>query len=111
MYHNFHLKTLKHYDMDFDYLSLQVISETPMSNQPAGRSLLQAVVPDVKPPIMFNVSGAPCIMLWAQNLNVSLSKSAAWIDLAAQTPSLTGSMCNSTNSRWDDLHHRVFCAC
>ncbi|XP_054465230.1 V-type proton ATPase subunit S1b [Anoplopoma fimbria] len=74
----------------------RVISETSMSNQPAGRSLLQAVVFDVKPPIMFNVSGNPCIMLWAQNLNISLS--GAWIDLAAETPSMTGSLCNGSNS-------------
>ncbi|CAJ1084455.1 V-type proton ATPase subunit S1b [Xyrichtys novacula] len=76
----------------------RVISETSMSNQPAGRSLLQAVVPDVKAPIMFNGTGGPCIMLWAQNLSISLSSTAAWIDLAAETPTMTGSMCNSTNS-------------
>ncbi|XP_041801648.1 V-type proton ATPase subunit S1b [Chelmon rostratus] len=84
------------------YTGLQpsrVIAETSTSNQPVGRSLLQAVVPDVKPPVMFNASGGPCIMLWAQNLNVSLSSTSEWIDLAAQTPSLTGSLCNSSNSR------------
>ncbi|XP_051282306.1 V-type proton ATPase subunit S1 [Dicentrarchus labrax] len=84
------------------YTGLQpsrVISETSMSNQAVGRSLLQAVVPNVKPPIMFNGTGGPCIMLWALNLNVSLSSTLAWIDLAAQTPSLTGSVCNTTNSR------------
>ncbi|XP_044065957.1 V-type proton ATPase subunit S1b [Siniperca chuatsi] len=83
------------------YTGLQpsrVISETSMSKQPAGRSLLQAVVPDVKPPIIFNVSSGPCIMLWAQNLNISLSSTSAWIDLAAQTPSLAGSLCSSSNS-------------
>ncbi|XP_031701277.1 V-type proton ATPase subunit S1b [Anarrhichthys ocellatus] len=83
------------------YTGLQpsrVISETSMSTQPAGRSLLQAVVPDVKPPIMFNVSSNPCIMLWAQNLNISLSEGSMWIDLAALVPSMTGSMCNSSNS-------------
>ncbi|XP_068589606.1 V-type proton ATPase subunit S1b [Cebidichthys violaceus] len=76
----------------------RVISEGSMSTQPAGRSLLQAAVPDVKAPIMFNVSGNPCIMLWAQNLNISLSEGSVWIDLAAQTPSMTGSVCNSTSS-------------
>ncbi|XP_070824915.1 V-type proton ATPase subunit S1-like [Chaetodon trifascialis] len=84
------------------YTGLQpsrVIAERSMSNQPVGRSLLQAVVPDVKAPIMFNASGGPCIMLWAQNLSVSLSERPVWIDLAAQTPSVTGSMCNSSNSR------------
>lgn len=83
------------------YTGLQpsrVISETSVSNQLVGRSLLQAVVPDVKPPIMFNVSNSPCIMLWAQNLNISLSSTSQWIDLAAQTPSLTGSLCNGSSS-------------
>ncbi|KAA8591451.1 hypothetical protein FQN60_002394 [Etheostoma spectabile] len=84
------------------YTGLQpsrVISETSFSRQPAGRSLLQAVVPDVKAPIMFNGTGSgPCIMLWAQNLNVSLSGTSDWTDLAAQTPSLAKSLCNSSNS-------------
>ncbi|XP_078111957.1 V-type proton ATPase subunit S1b [Sander vitreus] len=84
------------------YTGLQpsrVISETSFSSQPAGRSLLQAVVPDVKAPIMFNGTGSgPCIMLWAQNLSVSLSSTSEWTDLAAQTPSLTGSLCNNSNS-------------
>ncbi|XP_023248824.1 V-type proton ATPase subunit S1-like [Seriola lalandi dorsalis] len=82
------------------YTGLQpsrVISEMSVSDQSVGRSLLQAIGPDVRP-IMFNVSGSPCIMLWAQNLNISLSSSSAWIDLATETPSLTGSMCNSSNS-------------
>ncbi|KAE8292860.1 V-type proton ATPase subunit S1 [Larimichthys crocea] len=54
------------------YTGLQpsrVISETSMSNQAVGRSLLQEVTADVKAPIMFNSTGGPCIMLWAQNLN------------------------------------------
>lgn len=76
----------------------RVISETSMSEQPAGRSLLQAVTPDVKPPIMFNGTGGPCIMLWAQNLNISTSATGAWVDLGAQTPTFTGSLCNSTTS-------------
>ncbi|XP_035501909.1 V-type proton ATPase subunit S1b [Scophthalmus maximus] len=83
------------------YTGLQpsrVISEAPLSDRSVGRTLLQAVVPNVKPPIMFNVSGNPCIMLWAQNLSVSLSSTAEWIDLAEQTPSLTGSMCNGSSS-------------
>ncbi|XP_068453765.1 V-type proton ATPase subunit S1b [Clinocottus analis] len=75
----------------------RVISETSMSIQPAGRSLLQAVLPNVAPPIMFNESGNPCIMLWAQNLSISTSKDV-WIDLAAQTPSMAGSLCNGSNS-------------
>ncbi|XP_034550889.1 V-type proton ATPase subunit S1b [Notolabrus celidotus] len=76
----------------------RVITETSMSNQPAGRALLQAVAPEVKPPIMFNETGGPCIMLWAQNLNISLSSTGAWIDLGADTPTLTGSLCNNSNS-------------
>uniref|UniRef100_A0A7N9AL49 ATPase H+ transporting accessory protein 1b n=1 Tax=Mastacembelus armatus TaxID=205130 RepID=A0A7N9AL49_9TELE len=76
----------------------RVISETSVPNQPVGRSLLQAVVADVSPPIMFNVSGSPCIMLWAQNLNISFTSTSPWLDLATQTPSLAGSLCNQTNS-------------
>ncbi|TMS16753.1 V-type proton ATPase subunit S1 [Larimichthys crocea] len=84
------------------YTGLQpsrVISETSMSNQAVGRSLLQEVTADVKAPIMFNSTGGPCIMLWAQNLNVSLSRTSAFIDLAAQTPTLTGSVCNGSHSQ------------
>ncbi|XP_056130376.1 V-type proton ATPase subunit S1b [Lampris incognitus] len=83
------------------YTGLQpsrVIAETSLSNQPIGRSLLQTSVDEVKAPIMFNVSDAPCIMLWAQNLSVSVSSASEWIDLAAQVPTLAGSLCNSTNS-------------
>ncbi|KAK2851889.1 hypothetical protein Q5P01_008165 [Channa striata] len=76
----------------------RVISDMSMSNQPAGRSLLAAAASVVSPPIMFNVSDSPCIMLWAQSLSVSVSGPTSWIDLAAQTPSLTGSQCNTTNS-------------
>ncbi|KAJ3586266.1 hypothetical protein NHX12_012666 [Muraenolepis orangiensis] len=84
------------------YTGLQpsrIIPETSMSEQPPGRSLLQApVVDDVRAPIMFNDSGATCIMLWAQNLNISLTTNMVWIDLATQTPTLDGSSCNGTNS-------------
>ncbi|XP_028308786.1 V-type proton ATPase subunit S1b [Gouania willdenowi] len=82
------------------YTGLQpsrVIKEPSTVNQPAGRVLLQTVENDVKPPIMFNNTGTPCIMLWAQNISVSFSPSK-WIDLSAQTPLLDGSMCNATNS-------------
>ncbi|KAI4824188.1 hypothetical protein KUCAC02_012722 [Chaenocephalus aceratus] len=81
------------------YTGLQpsrVIPERSMSQQAVGRSLLQAVEPTVKEPIMFNVTGNPCIMLWVQNLNISLA--GEWIDLAAQTPSLDGSICNDSYS-------------
>lgn len=77
----------------------RVISETPISDQPVGRSLLQADGPEVKPPIMFNVSGGPCIMLWAQNLTVRLGPSSPWIDLAQDVPSFVGSLCNGSTSR------------
>lgn len=76
---------------------LQVIPEISMSNQHVGRSLLQTA--DVKPPIIFSFLGATCIMLWAEKLNVALSASQQWIDLAAETPSFAGSMCNSTDSQ------------
>ncbi|XP_028265266.1 V-type proton ATPase subunit S1b [Parambassis ranga] len=97
------LSTMKATDVPYTaiYTGLrpsQVITEPSMTSQAAGRALLQAVVPDVKPPIMYNVSGSPCIMMWAQNLNVSLSATSEWVDLGAQTPTLTGSMCNSTNA-------------
>ncbi|XP_019966212.1 V-type proton ATPase subunit S1b [Paralichthys olivaceus] len=83
------------------YTGLQpsrVISEASVSDQSVSRSLLQAVEADVKAPIMFNQSGNPCIMLWAQNLFVSHESPSKWIDLAEETPSLAGSMCNNTNS-------------
>ncbi|XP_022045516.1 V-type proton ATPase subunit S1b [Acanthochromis polyacanthus] len=82
------------------YTGLQpsrVISEASVPNQPVGRSLLQAPanVTSVMP-IVFNPS-SPCIMLWAQNLSVSVS-TGSWTDLAADEPSLEGSMCNETDS-------------
>ncbi|KAM4611022.1 V-type proton ATPase subunit S1b [Polymixia lowei] len=83
------------------YTGLQpsrVISETSMSNQPMGRSLLQTAAPVVKAPIMFNMSDGPCIMLWAQNLNVSFTGTSQWTDLAEQTPTLERSMCNDSSS-------------
>lgn len=85
-------------NISLNVLLLQVIAETSVWNQPAGRTLLQAAESDVKPPIMYNISTGPCIMLWAQNLSVSLAPSS-WVDLAAQTPTLTGSACEGTNSR------------
>lgn len=83
------------------YTGLQpsrVIAEATLSNSPMGRSLLQTAAPSVKPPIAFNnASGEPCILLWAQNLNVSFG-GTEWIDLGSETPSLTGSICNGTAS-------------
>ncbi|XP_017274599.1 V-type proton ATPase subunit S1b [Kryptolebias marmoratus] len=84
------------------YTGLQpsrVIPETSASNQQVGRSLLQTPAPGVKQPIVFlNASRNPCIMLWAQNLNVSLSGSTQWIDFFTESPDTTGSMCNDVSS-------------
>uniref|UniRef100_A0A1A7WVF9 Uncharacterized protein n=1 Tax=Iconisemion striatum TaxID=60296 RepID=A0A1A7WVF9_9TELE len=83
------------------YTGLQpsrVISEAPVSNTQVGRTLLQTVEDDVKPPIIINSTGNPCIMLWAQNLNVRITSTSDWVDLALLVPDTTGSMCNSTNS-------------
>ncbi|XP_059190043.1 V-type proton ATPase subunit S1-like [Centropristis striata] len=80
-------------------LPSRVILDTSESSQAAGRSLLQTAAPTINPPITFNnESGTPCILLWAKNLNVSLSRTTETVDLAAQTPRLTGSVCNDSNS-------------
>ncbi|XP_061684387.1 V-type proton ATPase subunit S1-like [Syngnathoides biaculeatus] len=76
----------------------RVISEPAAAERPVARALLQAVIPEVRPPVMFNASGGPCIMMWARNLNVTFLPGSNWTDLAVDTPSLTESMCNSTNS-------------
>ncbi|XP_029012975.1 V-type proton ATPase subunit S1b [Betta splendens] len=73
----------------------QRISTKPMFEQPMGRSLLQTVAPTVNPPIIFSVSGKPCIMLSAQNLNVSFTSPPQWTDLGLETPTLRESWCNS----------------
>ncbi|XP_077409831.1 V-type proton ATPase subunit S1b [Vanacampus margaritifer] len=77
----------------------RVISSPAVKEPAVGRSLLQAqaVIPDVRPPIMFNASGVPCIMLWAQNLNISILPNV-WTDLANDTASVTNSACNATNA-------------
>ncbi|KAJ0064605.1 hypothetical protein NL108_011365, partial [Boleophthalmus pectinirostris] len=87
------------YTAMFTGLQPSRMNAEPSLSAQVGRSLLQAPAPaEVRPPIMFNMTGGPCIMLWAQNLNVSFSATAAWIDLSAQTPSTSGSICNETNS-------------
>lgn len=70
----------------------------------AGRSLLQAP-PElaVKPPLTFNsTEGKPCILLWANQLNVGYDKGQLF-DLGSLTfngsVSLDGSLCNETLSR------------
>ncbi|KAK6303313.1 hypothetical protein J4Q44_G00257670 [Coregonus suidteri] len=83
----------------------RVIEEKSMVGQSSiGRSLLQTVVNEVKPPLTFNTTNGPCIMLWAQNLNVSFNNQE-WIDLGPLTfapggsVSTAGSFCNGTNSK------------
>ncbi|KAJ8016966.1 hypothetical protein DPEC_G00012880 [Dallia pectoralis] len=67
-----------------------------------GRSLLQTEVTVVNPPLMFNGSGGPCIVLWAQNLRVQFENND-WKDLGPLTSnssiSTDGSFCNETNSK------------
>lgn len=69
------------------------------AGQLIGRSLLQAPEEMVKPPLVFNVTeGNPCIMLWAQNLSVSFG-GGEWVNLADFIPTMTGSLCNTSNSQ------------
>ncbi|XP_067095942.1 V-type proton ATPase subunit S1b [Osmerus mordax] len=78
----------------------RVIAEVS-AGQPKGRSLLQAVEDTVKAPLMFNdTEGRPCIMLWAQDLNVSFGTGLdKWVNLANFTPTMDGSRCNSNTSQ------------
>ncbi|XP_076022744.1 V-type proton ATPase subunit S1b [Genypterus blacodes] len=76
----------------------RVISELSMPSQPVGRSLLATAADAVKPPIVFSLLGSPCIMLWVQNLTVSFTVGSSWIDLSADTPSLTGSHCDNSSA-------------
>ncbi|PWA31759.1 hypothetical protein CCH79_00006378 [Gambusia affinis] len=98
------LSSLKAKDVSYTavYTGLQpsqAISMSPLLNKQVGRTLLQAPTADVKAPIIFtNASRFPCIMLWAQNLFISPPGSSGFIDLAKENASLSGSMCNSTNS-------------
>ncbi|MCJ8741887.1 hypothetical protein PDJAM_G00075970 [Pangasius djambal] len=80
-----------------------VIQDTSMAWELAGRSLLQASAePAVKPPVTFNsTEGKPCILLWADQLNISYDK-GKFFDLGSLTfngsVSLDGSFCNETFS-------------
>lgn len=71
----------------------------------AGRSLLQVPAePDIKPPVTFNNTvGKPCILLWADQLNVSYN-GGNFFDLGSLTfndsVTLDGSFCNETFSKW-----------
>lgn len=75
-----------------------------MAESSIGRSLLQAPPQaSVKPPVTFNnTEGKPCILLWAENLNVRY-KDDQWVDLGpaafSGSATLTGSSCNATVSR------------
>lgn len=85
------------------YTGLQpswIIPETlVVAKQHPRRSLLESAEPSSIPaPLMFNTSGTPCIMLWAQNLSVSFDAKPTWTDLATQTPTFEGSTCNGSNS-------------
>ncbi|XP_026872304.2 V-type proton ATPase subunit S1b isoform X1 [Electrophorus electricus] len=77
---------------------------TSLTQRFVGRSLLQARRdPTVKPPVTFNSTlGQPCILLWADHLNISHVK-GPWFDLGPFTfinsVSLDGSFCNETFSR------------
>ncbi|XP_061075954.1 ATPase H+ transporting accessory protein 1a [Conger conger] len=74
-----------------------------------GRSLLQVSPSSRYPPVEFKSEGSSCILLWAENLTVSLFSKAKSVwerhDLTPSTfghtvtPSLTGSSCNHTHSR------------
>ncbi|XP_057175257.1 V-type proton ATPase subunit S1b [Triplophysa rosa] len=98
------------------YTSLKpsiITQETPMMAESAmGRSLLQAPPQaSVKPPVTFrNTEGHPCILLWAENLNVSFKET--WVDLGPATfngsATLNGSTCNQTLSRLVLNYQNVF---
>lgn len=78
-----------------------------MAEGSVGRSLLEATPQaSVKPPVIFNnTQGQPCILLWAENLNVSFTP-GQWVDLGpaafSGSATLTGSTCNETVSRSEE---------
>ncbi|KAK3518483.1 hypothetical protein QTP70_001528 [Hemibagrus guttatus] len=84
-------------------LPATVIQDTSVAWELAGRSLLQAPPqPAVKPPLAFNnTEGNLCILLWANQLNVSYDM-GQFFDLGSLTfngsVSLNGSFCNETLS-------------
>ncbi|KAK2885550.1 hypothetical protein QQF64_021055 [Cirrhinus molitorella] len=82
----------------------RVIEETPvMAGRSVGRSLLQAPSePSVKPPVVFNDTSGPCILLWADTLLASYKGEE--VDLArdifnGSAEVTAGSVCNETVSR------------
>ncbi|XP_012690563.1 V-type proton ATPase subunit S1b [Clupea harengus] len=89
------------------YTGLQpsrVIEDSSVISGPlVGRSLLQSQE-TVKPPVMFNNTQGPCILLWADTLSVSILRGSqvTTLDLAPLTfipsVSLTGSSCGENSS-------------
>ncbi|MBN3319512.1 VAS1 ATPase, partial [Atractosteus spatula] len=88
----------------------QVIREVSLAVESLGRSLLQAPAKAETPypPVMFNGSSGPCILLWAKNITLSWERSRdQWVRLdlgpmtfgASANVSLSDSFCNQTNSR------------
>ncbi|XP_073679481.1 V-type proton ATPase subunit S1b [Garra rufa] len=82
----------------------RVIEETPvMAGHSVGRSLLQAPPqPSVKPPLVFNGTEGPCILLWADTLIASYADQEADLarDIFNGSAEVTaGSVCNETLSR------------
>ncbi|XP_063064652.1 V-type proton ATPase subunit S1b [Engraulis encrasicolus] len=83
-----------------------IADPSPMGAQLVGRSLLQSPTPSpVKPPVVFNGTQGPCILLWADALNVSFERQPnQWdsVDLApftfSPTVSLAGSSCSENSS-------------
>ncbi|XP_043080919.1 V-type proton ATPase subunit S1-like [Puntigrus tetrazona] len=82
----------------------RVIEESPvMAAQSVGRSLLQALPESpVKPPVVVNTTGGPCILMWADTLLATYS--GKQVDLAkdvfnSSSDITAGSVCNGTVSR------------
>lgn len=69
-----------------------------------GRTLLQSAAEPVKPPVAFNNSQGPCILLWADTIRVSFQRDSKWIDedltsaTFNQSMDLSGSLCNENSS-------------
>ncbi|MGH0187327.1 UNVERIFIED_CONTAM: hypothetical protein FKN15_024597 [Acipenser sinensis] len=89
----------------------RVIREVSLAVENLGRSLLQAPPKPAAaphPPVMYNNSVGPCILLWAENLTMSHVRSGGApvrFELTSRTfgpganVSLTDSVCNRTHSR------------
>ncbi|MBN3279090.1 VAS1 ATPase, partial [Polyodon spathula] len=92
--------------------SQAVIRDVSLAVENLGRSLLQAPPKPAAaphPPVMYNNSVGPCILLWAENITMSHVRSGVppvRFELTSRTfgpganVSLTGSMCNHTHSRF-----------